>query len=209
MTRTANIDPPPPGPIRWRWVTKAFASLLRAAGIISPDESVNIDATTGGFTLSQKQQSTNRIRITSLPNFNTFEVPELNFDINNIDSYTIPKQTIFVPDGYFLCAKIEYELNSAAMDKTPIFSSLILLEDIADLTVTLEAITILSIDQGKAASPGGKKRGIIYIPLAVKNGSLIPLVNGQSYRENDQSELVYSANFEVTIYHGAFKFRDF
>ena len=195
MIQSANIDPPPKGPIRWRWVTAAFTSLLRAARIISPDELVNIDATTGGFTLSQKQQSTNRIRITSLPGFNIFEVPELNFDINYIDSYTIPKQSIFVPDGYLLCAQIEYELNSAAMDKTPIFSSPILLEDIADLTVTLEAITILSIDQGKAASPGGEKRGIIYIPLAVKNGSLLPLVRGQS--------------FEVTIYHGAFKFRDF
>jgi hypothetical protein len=191
--QTVNIDAPPKGPIRWRWVTSAFASLLRAAGIISPDESVNIDATTGGFTLAQKKQTINQIKIKSV-GYNLFEVPELSVIIG-FSVFTVEKKSISVPDGHLLCAKIDYTLNTTAMDKTAIYSSGIFSSDIDWITVTLASIPVGNIADARAAIPGSFSNGIIYLPLAINDGGFTILATG--------------ATFQVTIYHGAFKFRVF
>jgi hypothetical protein len=159
--QTVNIDAPPKGPIRWRWVTKAFASLLRAAGIISPDESVNIDATTGGFTLSQNNPPTVvRIDIKNLYE-NTYQIPDL-FVVIELQGFDIPSTVVSVPNGHFVCIKIDLLLP-------------VTFENIAssELSVVVIPISQLSFADARA--------GLIYIPLAVNDNGFTPLAQGDAF----------------------------
>lgn len=194
MTRTANIDPPPPGPIRWRWVTAAFASLLRAARIISPDESVNIDATTGGFTLSQKEQPiTPRIKILTVGD-DLYETPEISVNITLVGLFYLPVQTVAIPNNCLLCIKIQYTLETDAMENPPFFGGRIDSSEISgSASVELSVIAISNLSSAQAAIPTtGPARGEIYIPIAIN--------------ENGFSPLVASADFTVDVYEGAFTF---
>jgi hypothetical protein len=163
--RTVNIDAPPKGPIRWRWVTSAFASLLRAAGIISPDESVNIDSTTGGFTLSQNNQPT--VVRTDIKNLygNTYQIPDL-FVVIELQSFDIPSTVVSVPNGYFVCIKIE---NNLPFDVTNIPSS-----EVSIAVIPISALSLARCDIPDAI-------GIIYIPLAVNDNGFTPLAQGESF----------------------------
>jgi hypothetical protein len=159
--RTVNIDAPPKGPIKWRWVTSAFASLLRAAGIISPDESVNIDATTGGFTLSQNNQPTVvRTDIKSVGG-NLYEIPDL-FVVIELQGFDIPSTVVSVPNGYFVCIKIDLLLP-------------VTFENIANSEVT---VAVIPISQLSLADAGA---GLIYIPLAVNDNGFTPLAQGEVF----------------------------
>jgi hypothetical protein len=159
--RTVNIDAPPKGPIRWRWVTKAFASLLRAAGIISPDESVNIDATTGGFTLSQNAPATTDTRI----------------DIKSVgqDRYRVPAMSLFVPpvlfefeeqevtirQGEILCFRVSYKDGIFADDEID--------------SVTLKSISVAQFESAETAKPTDETlvSGLINVPLALRQNGLV------------------------------------
>jgi hypothetical protein len=193
MTRTVNIDSPPKGPIRWRWVTSAFASLLRAAGIISPDESVNIDATTGGFTLSQDTPpSSAGIEIKDLGE-GIYEVPEISVTASALDSVTIPKQKIAIPTQHILCVKIEYQLAGFVMDQPAIFSQNLASGDINGTgSITLVAVPISGLSSAQAAIPGVSASGTIYLPIAANEAQFRVFVN--------------STTFQVIIYHGGFTF---
>ncbi len=193
MTRTANIDPPPPGPIRWRWVTAAFASLLRAARIISPDESVNIDATTGGFTLSQDTPPLSAgIEIKDLGE-GIYEVPEISVSASALDSVTIPTQAIAIPSQHILCVKIQYELTSFVMSQPAIFSQNLASGDINGTgSITLAAVPVSEISSAQAAIPGSSASGTIYLPIAANETQFRVFVN--------------STTFQVIIYHGGFTF---
>ena len=162
MIQSSNIDPPPPGPIRWRWVTAAFASLLRAARIISPDESVNIDATTGGFTLSQNAPPTTvRIDIKNVSG-NLYEIPDLFVTIEGYGSgYDIPSTIVSVPNGYFVVIKIE--------DYLPL--------TVSDPQLSVVVIPISQLPNADAFAGAG----LIYIPLAVNDNGFTPLAQSEVF----------------------------
>jgi hypothetical protein len=193
MMRTVNIDAPPKGPIRWRWVTKAFASLLRAAGIISPDESVNIDATTGGFTLSQDTPPSSAGLEIKDSGGGIYEVPEISVTASALAAATIPAQSIAIPSQHILCVKIEYQLAGFVMDQPAIFSQNLASGDINGTgSITLAAVPVSEISSAQAAIPGSSASGTIYLPIAANEAQFRVFVN--------------STTFQVIIYHGGFTF---
>ena len=160
--RTVNIDAPPKGPIRWRWVTSAFASLLRAAGIISPDESVNIDATTGGFTLSQNPPATTdtRIDIKSVGQ-DRYRVPAMSLFVPPVDSFQFEEQEVTIRQGEILCFRVSYTRG--------------LFQDIEVDPVTLESISVAQLELAETAKPTNETpvSGLIYVPLALRQNGLV------------------------------------
>ena len=162
MIQSANIDPPPPGPIRWRWVTKAFASLLRAARIISPDESVNIDATTGGFSLSQNAPPTTDTRI-DIKNIDgdIYEVPALSLFVVTGGFFELAAQSVTIRQDQILCLRYAYTYG--------------LFQSLADESVTLVSITASQLESATIAKPTDETpvAGLIYIPIAIRQNGFV------------------------------------
>jgi hypothetical protein len=162
MMQTVNIDAPPKGPIRWRWVTKAFASLLRAAGIISTDESVNIDATTGGFTLSQNAPATTdaRIDIKSLGQ-DRYRVPVMSLFVPPVEFFEFEEQEVTIRQGEILCFRVSYMLG--------------LFQDIDIDSVRLESVSVAQFESAETAKPTNETPvfGLIYVPLALRQNGLV------------------------------------
>jgi hypothetical protein len=138
-----------------------LTKLSKAAGILSPDGSVQINPTTGGVTLyTPPAAASDRIDIRPLGN-NRYRVPALSLFIPPSSDYDFPEQVVILPDDRLLCFRIAYQ---AAV-----------LADIVVDSVTIEAITVTQLELATTAQPtdGDFVSGLIYIPLAMRQGGFV------------------------------------
>jgi hypothetical protein len=193
MSLEGDLLMPPRGPLKWRWLTEMLTKLSKAAGILSPDGSVQINPTTGGVTLYTPPKPSTGLDIRPVTD-DVWEVPALTVDIEFIEFFELPKQTVIIQKNQFLCVKVEYHLNPTAMALPAIFRNSVFLSDlVGSPDVSLVSISQTTLTAAQAAAPGGgSSQGIIYIPLAVREGSLAVLWRAD--------------NVALSIFHGQFKF---
>ena len=157
MSLQGDLLMPPRGPLKWRWLTEMLAKLSKAAGILSPDGSVQINPTTGGVTLYTPAQPRVRIDIKRLGK-NLYEVPDL-FVVIELQGFDIPPTVVSVPNNYLVCIKIDFPLP-------------VTFENIASSELS---VVVIPISQLSSADAGA---GLIYIPLAINENGFTPLAQG-------------------------------
>lgn len=181
---------PPRGPVKWGWLTRMIEKIARRAGVVSPDNSVQINRTTGGITISPRRTATPAPEVP--PNWSVtseggyYSCTGGTLNINAIDSVTIADAFLAVPAGYVVCVRFEAALNDPTL--TPRFW-----ESMADYTISatappaLVAVSINTIREAQFWLPDTRTTGLIYIPIAriTPDGAVEQLKN---------------LNFEIVLY---------
>jgi hypothetical protein len=195
MSLEGDLLMPPRGPLKWRWLTEMLAKLSKAAGILSPDGSVQINPTTGGVTLYTPPTATTAFLAIEQLGPTSFKVPELTVDVAFISSHTLIEQVITVPQDRLLCIAVEYSLTSLAWDEAPNFNTAVLLEDIdPPVSVSLQAVNRSTFEAAQAALPRfGSAGGLVYIPIAVHEQRFVVLASA-------------STAFSVSLFQGQHQF---
>ena len=192
MSLEGDLLMPPRGPLKWRWLTEMLAKLSKAAGILSPDGSVQINPTTGGVTLYTPPSVSTLLKIESLER-DQYRVPELLLSIDEVSDHTLSQQIITVLPGQFLCISVAYSLTTEAAEQAARMGSFFVASEIAGTpTVTLAAISRSALESAQAARPMGASSGQIYIPLAVQDNGLVVLTE--------------DSGFLLELRHGTFTF---
>lgn len=187
---------PPRGPLKWRWLTEMLAKLSKAAGILSPDGSVQINPTTGGVTLRATSAPSVMLEIESLGN-NRFKTPELYIEVDDItfSSLILEEEIKTIFPGQLLCIRVEYSLTTETGNAVPRFFTQLTFDDIeGSVEVSLATISPGVLPLAEAASPQGPLSGLVYIPIAVHDQSLVVLAR--------------SFVFRLKLYHGQHQFSD-
>jgi hypothetical protein len=175
MSLEVDLLMPPRGPLKWRWLTEMLAKLSKAAGILSPDGSVQINPTTGGVTLYTPPPVSTLLKIEGLER-DQYRVPELLLSIDDISDHTLSEQIITVLPGQLLCIAVTYALTEEAGEDVARMGTRFVASDIAGTpSVALVAISRAELESAQAARPMGDSSGVIYIPLAVQENGLVVL----------------------------------
>jgi hypothetical protein len=172
-----------------------LTKLSKAAGILSPDGSVQINPTTGGVTLYTPPTATTAFLDIQQLGPTLFKVPQLTLDVAFISFHTLIEQVITVQQDRLLCIAVEYSLTSLAWDQAPNFNTAVFLADVdGALSVELVAVTRSTFQSAQAATPRlGSAAGTVYIPIAVHEQGLQVLVGT-------------SAAFALSLFHGQHRF---
>jgi len=181
---------PPRGPVKWGWLTRMIEKIARRAGVVSPDDSVQISRTHGGITISPRRTITPvpdgslDWSVTKQGGYYACKGGTLN--INAVDPVTVADAFLGVPGGDFVCVRFEAALNDPTI--TPRFW-----ESMTDYTISatappaLVAVSINTIREAQFWLPGTRTTGLIYIPIAriTPDGAVEQLKN---------------LNFEIVLY---------
>jgi hypothetical protein len=160
MSLEGDLLMPPRGPLKWRWLTEMMTKLSRAAGILSPDGSVRINPTTGGVTLYTPPAAASAyIDIRPVGN-NRYRVPALTF-FDGSGFWEFEEQEVTLLENQILCLKVDYR---AAVLQPNLMDS-----------VTLVSITVTQLESATTAAPIAATyvAGVIYIPLAMRQGGFV------------------------------------
>jgi|694.fasta_scaffold02660_22 hypothetical protein len=160
MSLEGDLLMPPRGPLKWRWLTEMLTKLSKAAGILSPDGSVQINPTTGGVTLyTPPTATTGRIDIRPVGS-DRYRVPALTF-FDGIDFSEIGEQEVTLRENEILCLRYAYTL---ALFQNPDAEP-----------VTLVSISVSDLEYATTAKPTNETpvAGLIYIPLAMRQDGFV------------------------------------
>lgn len=184
---------PPRGPLKWRWLTRMINKLATAAGIISPEQTIAINPTTGGLTLSTIQStSTTGAEWTADIVNNRWLVKGGTIYINSYPPIVVPDVTISPDDGQLVCVEVAFTLSASGYNLTPIFAELLASGDINGTpTAEIKAVSPSTFAAAQSCLPGSRSDGLILIPLLIsKNGA--------------PRQIAPSRSFYLTIYHQDF-----
>lgn len=169
MSLETDLLLPPRGPVKWRWLTKMIEQITKRAGVVSPDDSVQISPTHGGITISPPRTTTPPPdepfdwSVEQIGGFYSCKGGTLN--INALDPVTIPDAFLSVNRGDFICVLFVAALNDPTI--TPRFW-----DGMGDYTISADPAPALvsaspaTIQGARFWLPGTRTTGTIYIPIA-------------------------------------------
>lgn len=168
---------PPPGPLRWGWFRAALNHIAKARKLITDDDELIINETTGGLTLgrtgrvaAQTEYAAGEVYLTS---GNRWTCGALNVTIDGVDNAVdITPVTIFGTPR-LICVKVSQELTASGSLVTP--------RPLGELTLGIDyelkaagyaappklfSLSYMQFEEMECCEPGSRTTGEIAIPLA-------------------------------------------
>ena len=169
MSLEGDLKLPPRGPLKWGWLAMILTKLARAAGLISPDDSVEIAPTATGLAVradvssSAFEESTLPWGLTTNAN-GTVTVKGGDLVVTNVGTYAVGDASLSITNADFIAIRIDLALDAAGLLLTPRFWS-----GLIEVTISpdpyLVAISTATLEAARSVMPGLRTTGTIYIPV--------------------------------------------
>lgn len=190
MSLETDLLLPPRGPVKWRWLTRMIEQITRRAGIVSPDDSVQISPTHGGITISPRRTTTpapaEPLDWSVTPNGGYYSCRGGTLNINALDPVTIPDTLLGVTVGDFVCVLFVASLNDPSL--TPRFW-----EEMGDYTISADPAPALV-----SASPAAIQRAGFWLPGTLNTCAIyLPIAR---ITPDGSVEQIKNPGFELVLY---------
>lgn len=167
-----------------------ISQITKRAGVVSPDDSLQINRTTGGISISPRRTTTpppaTHLDWSVTESGGFYSCKGGIISVNALDPVTVPDAFISAQPGDFICVLFVASLNDPSI--TPRFW-----ESMGDYTLSadpapsLVAASRAIIQDARFWLPGTRTTGIIYIPIArITSAGAV--------------EQIKNPNFELVIY---------
>lgn len=181
MSLEGDLLLPPRGPARWGWAQKMMTAISRARGVLSPDESIVVNPSTGTLTLARPYEPSGEdpnypdpFRVRSEGTANRYTVSAGTVYFNSGDPVTIPASVLSVFDESLIVIRAPLLLTGAGSALTPRHWGTLTWTTEVDLSddVAFDSATLAEVDGFQYLLPGVRSSCDLLIPIAyVKPGS--------------------------------------